>query len=115
MLSCIVRLDHGTCDCSDAKQPRFYTLIVFGLVLAYCQLRRSREPTIYFGVVAEVEMVGSGIVEVDGALDEAQAEDLGVEIEVALGVGGDRGYVMESNDGLSMVVDLLSLNRCYND
>src|SRR5580698_4695364 len=37
-------------------------------------------------VIAEIEMVGTGIVEVDGALDEAQAEDLGVEVEVSLGV-----------------------------
>ncbi len=35
-------------------------------------------------VVAEVEVVGSGVVEVDGPLDEAEAEDLGVEVEIGL-------------------------------
>ena len=51
------------------------------------------------GVVAEVEVVGAGVVEVDGALDEAEAENLGVEIEVALGVGGDGGDVVKTDDG----------------
>ena len=51
------------------------------------------------GVVAEVEVVGAGVVEVDGALDEAEAEDLGVEVEVLLGVGGDGGDVVEAGDG----------------
>ena len=51
-------------------------------------------------VVAEVEVVGAGVVEVDGALDEAEAEDLGVEVEVGLGVGGDGGDVVETDDGL---------------
>ena len=52
-------------------------------------------------VVAEVEVVGAGVVEVDGALDEAEAEDLGVEVEVGLGVGGDGGDVVKTDDGLS--------------
>lgn len=51
------------------------------------------------GVVAEVEVIGAGIVEVDGALDEAKAEDLRVEVEVALGVGGNGGDMMEADDG----------------
>ena len=51
-------------------------------------------------VVAEVEVVGAGVVEVDGALDEAEAEALGVEVEVGLGVGGDGGDVVETDDGL---------------
>ena len=51
-------------------------------------------------VVAEVEVVGAGVVEVDGALDEAEAEDLGVEVEVGLGVGGDGGDVVKTDDGV---------------
>src|SRR6059058_6127052 len=34
--------------------------------------------------VAEVKMVGRRIVEIHGALDQSQAEDAGVEIEIAL-------------------------------
>jgi len=51
-------------------------------------------------VVAEVEMVGAGVIEVDRAFDEAEAEAFGVEVEVGLGVGGDGGDVMETDDGL---------------
>ncbi len=51
-------------------------------------------------VVAEVEVVGAGVVEVDGALDEAEAEALGIEVEVGLGVGGDGSDVVETDDGL---------------
>jgi hypothetical protein len=50
-------------------------------------------------VVAEVEVVGAGVVEVDGALDEAEAEDLGVEVEISLRVGGDGGDVVKTDDG----------------
>ncbi len=66
------------------------------------------------GVVAEVEVVGSGVVEVYGALDEAQAEDLGVEVEVALGVGGDCGDVVETDDWFWHGFFFRS-NRCCND
>ena len=51
-------------------------------------------------VIAEVEVVGAGVVEVDGALDEAEAEAFGVEVEVGLRVGGDGGDVVETDDGL---------------
>ena len=51
-------------------------------------------------VVAEIEVVGAGVVKVDGALDEAEAEDLGVEVEICLRVGGDGGDVVETDDGL---------------
>ncbi len=51
-------------------------------------------------VVAEVEVVGAGVVEVDGALDEAEAEALGVEVEVRLRVGGDGGDMVETDDGM---------------
>jgi hypothetical protein len=48
------------------------------------------------GRVAEVEVVGAGVVEVDGLLDQAQAEDAGVEVDGALGVAADRGDVVDA-------------------
>ena len=48
------------------------------------------------GGVAEVEVVGVGHVEVDGLLDQAEAEDVAVEVEGALGVLRDHGDVMEA-------------------
>ena len=48
------------------------------------------------GAVAVVEMVGAGIVEIDRALHEAQAERAGVEVEVALRVGGDGRDVVDA-------------------
>ncbi len=46
--------------------------------------------------VEEVER--AGIVLVDAALDEAHAEDAGVEVEVLLGRPGDRRHVMQTVD-----------------
>src|SRR5688572_13949936 len=48
--------------------------------------------------VAKVEVIGAGIVEVDGQLHEPEAEDLRVEIEIALRVAGDRRDVMKTED-----------------
>ena len=50
------------------------------------------------GVVAEVEVIRSWIVEINGSLDEAETENLGIEIEVSQWVGCYGGYVVESND-----------------
>ena len=50
--------------------------------------------------VAEIEVVGAGIVEIDGELDQAEPEDAGVEIDAALGVGRDRGDVVDAGDGV---------------
>src|SRR5260370_2525937 len=47
-------------------------------------------------VIAVVEMVSLRIVEVHGALDEPEAEQPDVEVEVALGVARDRGDVMNA-------------------
>ena len=66
------------------------------------------------GIVAEVEVVCSGIIEVYGAFDEAEAEDFGIEVEVALGVGGDRRDVMQTNDWFGHETFFRS-NRCCND
>lgn len=41
--------------------------------------------------IAVVEVVGAGVVEIDGCFYEALAEDLLVEVEVALGVAGHGG------------------------
>ena len=46
--------------------------------------------------VAEIEVVSGGVVEVYGALDEPQAENAGVEIEIPLGVARDTGNVMNA-------------------
>src|SRR5687767_10921459 len=48
--------------------------------------------------VAKVEVIGAGIVEVDGQLHEPKAEDLRVEVEIALRVAGDRRDVMKTED-----------------
>jgi hypothetical protein len=47
-----------------------------------------------FGVGIE-EMVGTGIVLIDALLDEAHAEDAGVEVEILLRRTGDGGDVMQ--------------------
>src|SRR5688500_11392372 len=46
--------------------------------------------------VAEVEVVGAGIVEVDGSLHEAESENPGVEVQISLGVARDRGHMMDA-------------------
>ena len=48
------------------------------------------------GLVAVVEVVGAGIVEVDGLLDQAQAERAGVEVEVAAGRARDGRDVVDA-------------------
>src|SRR5262249_40063424 len=47
-------------------------------------------------LVAEVQVVGVGVVEIDGALHQPQSEQPGVEVDVALRVAGDRRDVMNS-------------------
>ena len=44
--------------------------------------------------IAEIEMVGGGVVEVDGSLDEPEPEDASVEVEITLGVAGNARDVM---------------------
>src|SRR5205807_3407064 len=45
------------------------------------------------GLVAKVEMIGAGIVEVHGFLDEAKAQNRSVEVEIRLRINSDRGDV----------------------
>jgi hypothetical protein len=47
-------------------------------------------------LVAEVQVVDIGLVEVDGLLDQAEPEQARVEVDVARSIGGDRGDVMEA-------------------
>jgi hypothetical protein len=50
-------------------------------------------------VVSEIEVVGAGIIEIDGSFYKTQAENFGVEVQIALWIRGNCGYVMESCDG----------------
>ena len=50
-------------------------------------------------LVAVVEMIDARVVEVDGALDEAQAQHLGVEVDVALRRAADRRDMVQPVDG----------------
>jgi hypothetical protein len=47
-------------------------------------------------LVAVVQVVGAGIVEVDGFLDEPETERAGVEVEVAARGSSDRRHVMNA-------------------
>ncbi len=48
------------------------------------------------GFVAEIEVIGAGIVEVHGLLHQPQAEDARIEIEIALRRTGDGGDVVDT-------------------
>ncbi len=52
----------------------------------------SRSPLL----VTEVEVVGGGIVEVYGALDESETKNAGVEVEIPLRVTGYTGDMMNT-------------------
>src|SRR5690606_37781300 len=61
--------------------------------------------------VAIKEVIGGGIVLVDGALDQPQAEDFGIKTQVFTRIGGDGGEVMQSGKierhfGLPSLVDV---------
>src|SRR5438876_1821032 len=46
---------------------------------------KERQDTAWTAVlVSEVEVIGGGVIEVYGALDQSESEDAGVEIEVSL-------------------------------
>src|ERR1041385_5287615 len=47
-------------------------------------------------LVAVIEVIGAGIVEVDGLFHQPQAEHAGVEIEIAFGTPRDGGDVMDA-------------------
>ena len=52
------------------------------------------------GLVAVIEMIGAGIVEVDGLLHEAQPERAGVEVEIAARRSRDRGDMVDAVLGM---------------
>jgi hypothetical protein len=74
---------------------------------------RSRRP----GVVAKVEVVGSGIVKVDGALYETKPQHFGVEVKISLRVRSNRCYVMQPTMGFGMGILELSVRQSvhYDD
>jgi len=43
-------------------------------------------------------MICAGIIEIHGAFDEAQSENAGIEIQIALWIAGNRGDVMKSGN-----------------
>ena len=45
-----------------------------------------------------VEVVGSGIIEIDCDLDQAQSQDARVEVDVALRIACNRSYMVDSQD-----------------
>jgi hypothetical protein len=47
-------------------------------------------------LITEVEVVSGRVVEVDGTLDEPEAEDAGVEIKISLGIARDTGDVVNT-------------------
>src|SRR5262249_7742113 len=49
-------------------------------------------------IIAEVKMVRSRIVKIDGALDETQTEQPDIKIKVPLRIAGDRSDVMQSRN-----------------
>ena len=55
----------------------------------------SRRP----GIVSKVEVIGSRIVKVDGALYKTKPQHLGVEVEIALRVRSNRCDVMQADNG----------------
>lgn len=50
------------------------------------------------GGITVIEVIGARIVEIDGLLDEAQAEHAAIELEIAAGRTGDRRDVMNAVD-----------------
>lgn len=55
---------------------------------------RSRRP----GRIAEVEVITSRIVKINGSLHEPHPEQSDIEVEIALWIGSDRGDVMEAHE-----------------
>jgi hypothetical protein len=50
------------------------------------------------GIIPEIEVVSSRIVEVYGLLDETQPQHIGIEIQVPLRVAGDSRHVVQAYD-----------------
>ena len=52
-------------------------------------------------LIPVVEVIGGGIVEVDGQFDQPKSQHTGVEVEISLRVSSDRGDVMDPHGVLS--------------
>src|SRR5262245_13502899 len=48
-------------------------------------------------LIAEIEMIGAGIVEIDGLLDESQNQYAGVDIKIAIRADVDRGHMINTH------------------
>ena len=48
--------------------------------------------------IAEIKVVGAGIIEIHSALDKAQSQQASVKIQIALRITGNRGDVMKSGN-----------------
>ena len=57
-------------------------------------------------LVAEVEMLGAGIVKIDGSLDQALSQQFVIEIYVGLGIASNGRYVVNALDGFHSWVAL---------
>jgi hypothetical protein len=55
--------------------------------------------------ITEVEVISGRVVEVYGTLDEPEAEDAGVEIEISLGIARDTGYVVNTGSAEAHRID----------
>ena len=62
-------------------------------------------------LVGEEEVIDGRVVLVDGLLDQAEAEHSRVEVDVALGVLGYRGYVVDSLELHPVTYSILRMSR----
>jgi hypothetical protein len=56
-------------------------------------------------LITEVEVISGRVIEVYGTLDEAEAEDTGVEIEIPLGIARDTGDVVNTGSAEAHRID----------
>jgi len=84
-------------ECTGADRKRSDGNLSAALTATTCMWpgKERQDCTRTASLVAEVEMIGRRVVEVDGSFDEPKAEDAGVEIEISLRVAGDAGYVLD--------------------
>src|SRR5450432_788626 len=47
--------------------------------------------------IAIIEMIGAGIIKVDGLLDEALSQNTGIKIDILLGVSHDSGEMVKTS------------------
>jgi hypothetical protein len=47
--------------------------------------------------VSIIEMVGTGIIEVDGDFHQSQPKQARVEVHISLGIAGDRSHMVQAS------------------